>query len=46
MPLLEHRHIFKEDPGEILINQHVNKEGHRVDWNEARILGIECNNWI
>jgi predicted GIY-YIG superfamily endonuclease len=42
--LCEHRHNFKEGLLEkSKLVQHVYKEGHRLIWNEARILEIESN---
>jgi hypothetical protein len=40
----EHRHNFREDLLEkSKFAQHAYKEGHRVIWDEARILEIENN---
>jgi hypothetical protein len=42
--LREHGHNLKEGHLEISkLAQHAFEDGHRVDWNEARILEIECN---
>jgi hypothetical protein len=42
--LREHRHNFKEGHLEkSKLAQHAYEEGHRVDWDEARILEIESN---
>jgi hypothetical protein len=43
--LCEHRHSLKEDLLEKSnLAHHAYEEGHRVGWNEARILKIESNN--
>jgi predicted GIY-YIG superfamily endonuclease len=42
--LREHRHNLKEGHLEkSKLAQHAFEEGHRVDWDEARILEIESN---
>jgi hypothetical protein len=44
MRLREHRHNIKEGLLEkSKLAQHAYKEGHRVGWDEARILEIESN---
>jgi hypothetical protein len=42
MQLLEHRHNLKEGLLEkSKLAQHAHEEGHRVGWDDARILEIE-----
>jgi hypothetical protein len=43
-PLREHKHNLREGLLEkSKLAQHAYEEGHRVDWDEARILDIESN---
>jgi hypothetical protein len=40
--LHEHRHNFKQGSlQKSKLHKHASEEGHRIDWNEARILEIK-----
>jgi hypothetical protein len=41
--LREHRHNLEGHLDKSKLDQHAYEEGHRVDWDEARILEIESN---